>query len=231
MKYKSFISLFIIACTRAFTRLFYKTEITWLTPQEQVNWRDVKIFVFLNHTSLFEPLFLNSLPWPFIYKNIDHTVVPGADKTLNRPLVGKFFKALVPNMISISRKRDHTWDQFIDKIKDDALVVILPEGRMMRKNGMDLAGNPMTVRGGIADILEFYDKGTMLIAYSGGLHHVQAPGELKLRLFQKLEIAFEFLDINNYKDHFKNLNREESKKAIIDDLQNRLSQNVPGSKI
>ena len=46
---------------------------------------------------------------------------------------------------------------------------------MKRANGMDLEGMPMTIRGGVADLLMAIPGGRMLIAYSGGLHHVQVP--------------------------------------------------------
>ena len=55
---------------------------------------------------------------------------------------------------------------------------------MKRRNGLDSQGQPMTVRGGIADILEAIPSGPMLIAYSGGLHHVQAPGETLPAVFR-----------------------------------------------
>jgi hypothetical protein len=34
------------------------------------------------------------------------------------------------------------------------MVLMAPEGRMKRADGLDAHGQPMTVRGGIADILE-----------------------------------------------------------------------------
>ena len=68
------------------------------------------------------------------------------------------------------------------------MVIILPEGRMKRENGLDLHGNPMNVRGGIADILLAMKQGRMLIAYSGGLHHVQFPGGVP-RIFKTVAAA------------------------------------------
>jgi hypothetical protein len=47
------------------------------------------------------------------------------------------------------------------------------------------------VRGGIADILEAIPSGRMLLAYSGGLHHVQAPGEHVPRPFRTLYLNLE----------------------------------------
>ena len=92
-------------------------------------------------------------------------------------MVGRFFRILAANVVSITRERDHTWRDVLATIDPDSMVLILPEGRMKRLNGLDSNGQPMTVRGGIADILETIERGPMLVAYSGGLHHVQAPGE------------------------------------------------------
>ena len=101
-------------------------------------------------------------------------------------------------------------------------MVILPEGRMMRANGLDKRGRPMTVRGGIADILRATSSGRMLIAYSGGLHHVQVPGEGAPRLFRTIRLAGEVVEIDAYK---KSLGGEDDemafKRAVIDDLQAR----------
>ena len=84
-------------------------------------------------------------------------VAPGADKTLDRPFVGKFWKVVFPQMLTISRKRDHTWNAFIDAIKEQSIVVIAAEGRMKRPNGLDANGKKMTVRGG-NDIIELLMK-------------------------------------------------------------------------
>ena len=78
---------------------------------------------------------------------------PGADKTLDRPLVGTLYKLMSPGITSITRKRDDTWEQFVHSISPDSIIVIAPEGRMKRKNGLDLDGNKMTVRSGVADLL------------------------------------------------------------------------------
>jgi hypothetical protein len=69
---------------------------------------------------------------------------------------------------------------------------------MMRANGLDAEGKPMTVRSGIADLLEAIGKGRMLLAYSGGLHHVQAPGQRLPRLFKRIRMNLEVVDIAAY---------------------------------
>ena len=154
----------------------------------------------LNHTSLFEPIFAQAAPSSFLWQIADHGVVPIAQKTIERPFVGALFRRVAAHVVPITRKRDHTWSQVLGKIDDPkALVVILPEGRMMRRDGLDSEGRPMTVRGGISDILRSIDQGRMLLAYSGGLHHVQAPGERFPRLFQRVGLLLEVVDIADYR--------------------------------
>ena len=109
------------------------------------------------------------------------------------------------------------------------MVVILPEGRMKRLNGLDSKGQPMTVRGGIADILDEIPEGPMLIAYSGGLHHVQAPGERLPRLFRRIRMNFELVEISAYRQERL---RESSgpigfKRAVVEDLERRRALHTP----
>ena len=123
-------------------------------------------------------IFAGLPPNRFLRRIARHGLVPVAKKTSRRPFVGGFFRMVAAHVVPISRKRDHTWRTVVEKVDDPkAMLLILPEGRMMRRNGLDHEGKPMTVRGGIADILSAIPQGTMLLAYSGGLHHVQVPGE------------------------------------------------------
>jgi hypothetical protein len=55
----------------------------------------------------------------------------------------------------------------------------------------------MTVRGGVAEVLQEIGSGKMLVAYSGGLHHIQAPGEWP-RPFRTARIRAEILEISAY---------------------------------
>jgi hypothetical protein len=57
----------------------------------------------------------------------------------------------------------------------------------------------MTVRSGIADIIEALPGGRILTVYSGGLHHIQAPGELLPRPFKPILCRFEMIDIASFK--------------------------------
>lgn len=223
---KSLISYFILLCIKYFSRLFYHFEIGW--PQNKIKWGKVRLIVFLHHTSLYEFLYLGFLPNHFLRKLSKRMVAPAADKTLNRPLVGFFFKLFSPGMIPITRKRDDSWGNFLESIYDDSIILIAPEGRMKRKTGLDLDGKKMTVKPGVVDILAGLNNGQMVFAYSGGLHHVQVPDEGLPKLFKTLKMNLEAFDINEYKSLFTSAKGSDDwKKAVLTDMQHRLEMKVP----
>jgi hypothetical protein len=220
------ISFFILLSLKGISALFYRYKIGW--PSNQIQWNNIKLIVFLNHTSLFEPIFLGFLPVSFLWQLSKKLAAPGADKTMNRPVVGTLYKLMSPGITSITRKRDDTWEQFKESISPDSIIMIAPEGRMMRKNGLDLEGNKMTVRGGVADLLAGLDKGQMIIAYSGGLHHVQIPGEGLPKVFKTLKLNMDAMQIADYKASFDELCGSPAwKKKVLDDLQYRLETKIP----
>ncbi len=149
-------------------------------------------------------------------------MVPIAQKTAGRPVVGRFYGLVAKRVISITRERDESWREVLRQIDPDAMVLILPEGRMKRATGLDADGKPMTVRGGIADILETIGEGRMLLAYSGGLHHVQVPGERFPRLFKKIRMRLEVLDIAAYREaRMAEGGPRGFKRAVVEDLERR----------
>jgi hypothetical protein len=209
------------------SRIFYRHDFSFIGPTPADPWANLRVVVFLNHTSLFEPVFLGAVPNRFIWRLAAHGVVPAADKTTDRPLVGIVFRFVAHHVIAISRQRDDTWFQVLNKIDPDSMVVIAPEGRMKRENGLDLHGKPMTVRGGIADILHAVKEGRMLIAYSGGLHHVQIPGRFP-RIFKTVRLRVENLDITDYIAEMKRNGGEESfKRNVMKDLDQRRDAYAP----
>jgi hypothetical protein len=109
---------------------------------------------------------------------------------------------------------------------DSIIIIIAPEGRMKRPSGLDLAGNKMTVRGGIADILREIDEGTIVFAYSGGLHHIQVPGQKIPKIFKNISMNLEAVDIADYKASFQSEGNAWIKE-VIDDMQKRLETNCP----
>lgn len=223
----------ILLAIKYTTRLFWRIDIGWVGRSEGSSWKQtdvsqLRIVAILNHTSLFDLLLAASCPNSFLLRIASAGVLPAADKTLDRPLVGILFRFVAAQVVSISRQRDHTWRDVLGRIGPHSMVMILPEGRMKRPNGLDLQGQPMTVRGGIADLLEAVPEGLMLLAYSGGLHHVQAPGEVLPRFFRRIKLNFEVLDIPTYRNN-RLAERGEAgfKRAVVEDLQRRRDLHCP----
>jgi 1-acyl-sn-glycerol-3-phosphate acyltransferase len=189
----------VLASIKALSRLFYRFKVEWVGDGDFSRHREIRVCAILNHTSLFEPIFLGVTPLAWLWTLADRGLIPGADTTLNRPLAGRFFKAMAPEVVPVTRARDKTWRDFISRLKGDTVVLMAPEGRMMRRGGKDRHGQPMSMRGGIADVLERVENGSMLLVYSGGLHHVQAPGDRFPRLFKTVRARFELVPIPAYK--------------------------------
>ncbi len=223
---RSLIGFILVLFIRLFSKIFYRLEVKWLTPYLDENWDKTRMVVLLNHTSLYEPLFSQALPFKFLWRFISKMVAPAADKTFNRPLVGTFWKIMIPNASTITRKRDESWSTFLKRIDEKSLIVIAPEGRMKRLTGLDSDGKPMSVRGGIADIIEVLDHGLILVGYSGGLHHVQAPGEHFPRLFKTIKMNFETIDVAEFKKEMPTESRA-FKLKVVESFQKRLLTNCP----
>lgn len=217
----------LLSIVKIFSHVFYRAEIKWISQAPHKPWDQARLMVFLNHTSLYEPLFIRHLTFSFIWKLVARANVPGADVTLNRPIVGRFWKLMLPNISSVTRKRDSSWQTYLKSIRPDSLIVIAPEGRMKRPSGLDKRGKPMTVQGGVADILENLTEGGMIICLSGGLHHVQSPGQHFPRLFKKIQMNLSFVDICEYKKNYAAFSPRERKLKITHDLQSRLENDCP----
>ena len=224
---RSAIVFTILYSLKILSKIFYRYDFDWVGKLPQGDpWSGLRLVVFLNHTSLFEPIFLAVTPGRFIWRLAAHGVVPAADKTTDRPLVGMIFKFIAHRVIPITRQRDDTWTQVLSTIGESSMVAIAPEGRMKRATGFDLHGNPMTVRGGVADILKALNHGRMLVAYSGGLHHVQIPGRVP-NLFKTVRLRVEVLDIAEYNATQMADGPENFKRNVIRDLERRRDEYCP----
>ncbi len=224
---RSAIVFTLLVCLKFLSKIFYRFDFAWVGDVPPDPWSNLRLVAFLNHTSLFEPVFLGAVPNSFIWRLAAHGVVPAADKTTDRPLVGLIFRFVAHHVIAITRQRDDTWFQVLSKIDPNSMVVLAPEGRMKRETGFDLHGKPMTVRGGIADILLAVKQGRMLIAYSGGLHHVQIPGRVP-RIFKTVRLRVEVVDIESYIATLMGRGGpDEFKRNVIRDLESRRDQYAP----
>ena len=218
----------ILLMVKILSQIFYRFEYFFL-GEEWPNWKDVRLVVLLNHTSLYEPLFLGLAPIGLLWNGASRFLVPGADKTLDRTFVGWFYKSIVPKMVSISRKRDHTWDNFLSQIGEESMILMAPEGRMMRETGLDKNGKEMSIKTGIVDILKGLKGGKMILLYSGGLHHVQVPGQRLPKLFKTLKMNVEIASIVDYKSQFlkEGVSDRDFRKAVIEDLEKKKKEHCP----
>jgi hypothetical protein len=220
---KSLVTFALLTLIKAAALVFYRHRVRWVGEPLPQPWKGIRLTAILNHTSLYEPVLVGGVPLSFLWRLARHGLVPIADKTRQRPVVGRFFRLVARHVVPITRKADHTWAAVLERVHDpDSMVVILPEGRMKRRNGLDSHGQPMTVRGGVADLLLALPGGRLLIAYSGGLHHIQAPGEAVPRLFRTVRMDLEALDLAVYRDGLlAQHGRDGFKAAVIADLERR----------
>jgi 1-acyl-sn-glycerol-3-phosphate acyltransferase len=218
------VSYSILLLVKLLSRLFYRHESGWVGDPGDDPWGgDVRICAILHHTSLYEPVFAAVAPNRFLKRIAREGVIPIADKTLERPLVGQFFRWVAADVVPVTRQRDETWREVVRHVGPGKVVLLLPEGRMKRTSGLDFEGKPMTVRGGIADLIDAVGGGWMLLAYSGGLHHVQAPGERLPRLFQTVRMNLELVDLAGYRAelHARMLPDESFRRVVVRDLERR----------
>lgn len=215
------IRFLIVAIIKIFALTFYRIKIESVGEEtKNVPWEKLNLVVLLNHTSLYEPLFLGIVPFSLLYRFARYGLFPGAQETLDRPVVGFFFKLMAANAVAISRKRDATWDDFLSHVSQRSLIFMTPEGRMRRPNGLDKFGKPMSVRGGIYDMLSILQQGTMLIVYSRGLHHVQAPGQFFPKLFKEIHVGLELVEIQKILELAKSYRLADSASSIEENLTN-----------
>jgi hypothetical protein len=203
------------------SRSLWPARFEWIGEVPRDPWRDIRVIALLHHTSLAEAVYLSIVPNAVLRQFARHGVVPIARETMDRPIEGRIFRLLTANPVPITRRRDHSWASVMARVHDpQAMVTLFPEGRMMRPNGLDKTGEPMRVKAGIADVLQALGRGRMLIAYSGGLHHVFAPGASLPRLFQPLVLRLENVDISSYLEE-RARERPSLADAVIRDLTRR----------
>ena len=226
---KSVITFAMLIAVNIAARVFFKLKNEWITPEPDNYAKGTRIIAIVNHTSLYEPLIAGYAPNNLLWKFARHGVLPVAEKTMKRS-IGLFFRLLVRHPIVVTRQRDKTWYNVLTRVDSKAITIILPEGRMKRADGLDSEGREMTVRGGIADILDVLPDGRMLMVYSGGLHHIQVPGELLPTPFKTVRVRMEMIDIPTYKEDLKRDYPDlKFRRAVIADLTRRRDEYCPKS--
>ncbi len=227
---KSVITFALLIAVRTAARVFFKLEEEWIGGKPDNYAKGTRIIALLNHTSLYEPLIAGYAPYNLLWKFARHGVLPVAEKTMKRR-IGLFFRLLVRHPIVVTRQRDSTWDSVLNRVDSRAIVIILPEGRMKRADGLDSEGREMTVRGGVADILEALPDGRILAVYSGGLHHIQVPGEFLPTPFKTVRVRMEMIDIPTYQEDLKRDYPDlKFRGAVIADLTRRRDEYCPAEQ-
>jgi hypothetical protein len=224
---KAIITFALLVAVKTTAKIFFKLESEWIDGEPDNYALRTRIVAILNHTSLYEPLIAGYAQYKLLWKFARHGVLPVAEKTMKRR-IGLFFRLLVRHPIVVTRQRDKTWYNVLSKADSKAITIILPEGRMKRATGLDSEGREMTIRGGIADILEALPNGRMLMVYSGGLHHIQVPGELLPTPLKTIRCRMEMIDISSYKEELKRDYPDlEFRRAVIADLTRRRDEYCP----
>ncbi len=195
----SILSYAALLAVKHASRALYRIHTEWVGDVPPDPWDGVRLIAVVHHTSLAEAIYLAVVPNRILRKMSRHAVLPVARETMARPIEGRIFRLLVPNAVPITRRRDQSWARVLDEIDDpDSMMAMFPEGRMMRPDGRDKSGAPMTVKPGVVEVLQALGHGRMILAYSGGLHHVFAPGASLPRFLQPLSLRLESLDIAAY---------------------------------
>lgn len=209
------------------SRALYTVREEWVGQKVADPWHRVRLIAVLNHTSLAEGIYLAVVPNRVLREISRHAVLPVAEETMAQPIDGWIFRTLVPNVVAITRKRDHSWTRVLKEIDDDeSMVTMFPEGRMMRPTGLDKRGGPMTVKPGVADVLMGLGHGRMILAYSGGLHHVFQPGAGFPNFFKVVHLKLESIDIAGYIEERK-AEAWSFSSAVVRDLTRRRDLHTP----
>lgn len=218
---RSLVVFVLLLAIKVASRVFHRHEVAWVGDKSSTRWKRLRLVALLNHTSLFELVYLGDAPLSLLWGIARRGVIPAAQKTTDRPLVGLLYRLVARRVVPITRERDHTWSGLLGAIRPDDLVVMAPECRMMRETGLDSTGREMSIRGGIADVLQALGSGGMLIANSGGLHHVQVPGKWP-RALKIARLRLERTDIAAYvKELADGRDPDGFKRSVKEDLQRR----------
>lgn len=209
------------------SRALYDIREEWVGEVPGDPWDRVRLIAVLHHTSLAEGVYLAVVPNRVLKMMAEHAVLPVAQETMDRAIEGRIFKLLIPNAVPITRRRDQSWSRVLGEIDDpEAMVALFPEGRMMRPDGRDKNGAPMTVKPGIAEVLKALGAGRMILAYSGGLHHVFRPGASRPKFFKSIHLRLESIDIARYVE--ERLGEGPSYvEAVVRDLTHRRDLHTP----
>ena len=83
-------------------RLLFRVRLEFVRGVDDP-WAGLRVVALLNHTSLFEPVLAAVAPNRLLWRIAAHGVVPVADKTLARPIVGRLFRFVARHVVRVTR--------------------------------------------------------------------------------------------------------------------------------
>ena len=90
---RAYFSYSILFICRIFSQIFYSHKVSWVDEQPDNAWQDIRVIALLNHTSLYEWLYLPAAPpASLLFKIAEKAVIPIADITMKRPIIGTVFQ-------------------------------------------------------------------------------------------------------------------------------------------
>ena len=89
----------LLRSVKTLSRCFYRFDISWIGESLGQSWDNIRLVAFLNHTSLFEPVFVGWFPNKFLKRIASNGLMPVADKALQRPVMGNFFNRVAGNVV------------------------------------------------------------------------------------------------------------------------------------
>ena len=78
---KSLLVFGLIVSVKILSRIFYRHEVRWYGTPPRRPFGGLRVVALLNHTSLFEVLFLGAAPFSLLWQMARHGVIPAAKKT------------------------------------------------------------------------------------------------------------------------------------------------------
>ena len=96
----------LLLCLKYLSRVFYKHDFAFVTEPPRNPWGGIRLVAFLNHTSLFEPVFLGGVPvrWEQLDENLAYqpneldraVVAPDQIRTVIRTFRDRLFTEIFP---------------------------------------------------------------------------------------------------------------------------------------
>lgn len=190
-------------------KILYRCSWTWIGKNSDRGFQDMKALFLMNHTSYADHMIFVLVPINVIYKMFWNARIAVAQHQV------KNFKGLLQylenNIVPLSRQRDDSWNNYLSNANAKSIFVMYPEGTRMSPEGLDKNGKKVRVKGGVADILELLPDGDIVILYLDGFYEILGAGMKFPKLFKKVRVTAEVVDIAALKHELAYTGRHEDR--------------------